>query len=139
MRLRPHHLLCTQGYSGKGYDKAFVENMNGIVEKLRGKEPVKIELVFYTDDLCAHCPHQLGEDLCDANEQVNRFDQKVVQFFKLKEGKYIYQELINKIAQEMTEEKMKDICSDCSWFPISSCKKNVFDRKASLCKACKYE
>ena len=26
--LRPHHLLCTQGYSGHGYSEAFVEHMN---------------------------------------------------------------------------------------------------------------
>jgi len=129
MRLRPHHLLCTQGYSGKGYNEAFVKNMNSIVEKLRGDQPVEIELVFNTDDLCLHCLHKLGEDLCDTNEQVKRFDQKVIQYFDLKEGKYIYGELVGKIAQEMTEEKMRDICSDCSWFPISSCKKNVLSRE----------
>ncbi|MDD7224175.1 MAG: DUF1284 domain-containing protein, partial [Lachnospiraceae bacterium] len=30
--LRPHHLLCTQGYSGKGYSDDFVENMDKIVD-----------------------------------------------------------------------------------------------------------
>ena len=25
--LRPHHLLCTQGYSGKGYDNDFVAHI----------------------------------------------------------------------------------------------------------------
>lgn len=129
MRLRPHHLLCTQGYSGKGYNEAFVKNMDVIVEKLRSNEEVEIELVFNTDDLCSCCPHRLGDDLCETNEQVKRFDQKVVDYFKLKEGKYIYTTLVNKIAQEMTEEIMKDICCDCSWFQISSCKKNVLGRK----------
>ena len=33
--LRPHHLLCTQGYSGHGYSEAFVEHMNDIVHQLR--------------------------------------------------------------------------------------------------------
>ena len=27
IHLRPHHLLCTQGYSGKGYDENFVAHM----------------------------------------------------------------------------------------------------------------
>ena len=33
--LRPHHLLCTQGYSGHGYSEAFVEHMNDVVHQLR--------------------------------------------------------------------------------------------------------
>lgn len=32
--LRPHHLLCTQAYSGKGYDEAFVRNMDRVTESL---------------------------------------------------------------------------------------------------------
>ncbi|MFR5373228.1 MAG: hypothetical protein ACLTGJ_07070 [Faecalibacterium prausnitzii] len=33
--LRPHHLLCTQGYSGKGYDNDFVAHMTDVVHQLR--------------------------------------------------------------------------------------------------------
>ena len=32
--LRPHHLLCTQGYSGHGYSEAFVEHMNTRAKEL---------------------------------------------------------------------------------------------------------
>lgn len=128
MRLRPHHLLCTQGYSGKGYSEDFVTHMDQVVEKLRGNEPVEIELVFDTDVLCTACPHKLGEDLCDTNEKVKAFDQKLVSYFNLKEGKYIYQELIQKIDAGMTEEMMADICEGCEWYPISSCRKNVLKK-----------
>ena len=34
IKLRPHHLLCTQGYSGKGYSEEFVEHMNEVVAML---------------------------------------------------------------------------------------------------------
>lgn len=125
MRLRPHHLLCTQGYSGKGYSEAFVEHMTDIVDKLRGKEPVKIELVFGTDDLCKVCPHKLGENRCQTQDKVLYFDRKVVELFKLEEGQYIYQDLIEEIDSKMTEEMIDEICGACSWYPISACKKNV--------------
>ena len=115
MDLRPHHLLCTQGYSGKGYDDAFVENMNRVTQILRGGEPVKIHLTCSTDDLCARCPHMLGTDLCSTNEKVKRYDRKVMEYFHLEEKDYIYQELVERIREEVTPEMLADICDGCSW------------------------
>ncbi|WP_328223074.1 DUF1284 domain-containing protein [Faecalicatena contorta] len=56
--LRPHHLLCTQSYSGKGYDDTFVENMNRITQKLRTEEQTPVDIVFSTDSLCLCCPNK---------------------------------------------------------------------------------
>lgn len=125
MKLRPHHLLCTQGYSGKGYSPEFVKCMDQVVSQLRGKEPVEIEIVFGTDDLCRACPHKVGENCCESQDKVGHFDSKVVEYFNLQEKKYIYQDLVKYIDSQMTENMMDSICSICSWYPISSCKKNV--------------
>ena len=83
--LRPHHLLCTQGYSGKGYSDGFVSHMDEVVHALRTEPGLKIRLSFSTDTLCSACPHKMGEDLCDTQEKVKRFDQKTVDYFGLKE------------------------------------------------------
>ena len=48
IHLRPHHLLCTQGYSGKGYDESFVAHMNEVVHELRNVPGTKIMLTFST-------------------------------------------------------------------------------------------
>ena len=72
---RPHHLLCTQGYSGHGYDDAFVEHMNDVVHQLREVPGTRIHLTFSTDTLCSCCPNKLGEDLCDTQEKVKRYDR----------------------------------------------------------------
>ena len=125
MKLRPHHLLCTQGYSGKGYSIEFVEHMNKIVAQLRDANPTEIEITFGTDDICVACPHKVEEDLCDSQEKVNLFDQKVIEFFNLQPTKYIYQDLIKEIDENMTEEMMDIICGVCSWYSISACKRNV--------------
>ena len=34
MKLRPHHLMCTQSYAGKGYDEDFVKVMDKITYEL---------------------------------------------------------------------------------------------------------
>ena len=57
--LRPHHLLCTQGYSGKGYDNDFVAHMTDVVHQLRDVPGTTIRLTFSTDTLCSCCPNKL--------------------------------------------------------------------------------
>lgn len=123
MRLRPHHLLCTQSYSGKGYNDTFVDNMNLLTARLRSEKSTPIELVFSTDDLCACCPHMLGTDLCEFNENVKRYDAKVIEYFHLKEKTYIYQDITRKIREGMTPEMLEDICGGCSWYHVSACRK----------------
>ena len=125
LKLRPHHLLCTQGYSGKGYDEAFVAHMDQIVHRLRSEEKTPIRLVFSTDELCSCCPNRLGEDLCKSNKKVKAFDAKTAECFHLEEKTYIYQDLIKEIRKTATPEMMDYICSECEWYPVSSCKKNI--------------
>lgn len=122
MRLRPHHLLCTQGYSGKGYSEIFIKNMNQKVAILRSSEPVEIEIKFGVDDLCDYCPCQTNKGTCVSQKKVQTMDFKIMEYFEIKEGNYIYQDLIQVINKQMTEEKMKDICGQCNWYPISACK-----------------
>ena len=125
MRLRPHHLLCTQGYSGKGYSPAFVENMNAITAILRTNPETPVDIVFSTDDICAHCPKKLGEDSCERNDKVKRIDQKVIGYFGIEEKEYSYREITAQISAGMTPEMMDDICGECNWYPISACKRKI--------------
>ena len=123
--LRPHHLLCTQGYSGHGYSEAFVEHMNDVVHQLREVPGTKIQLTFSTDTLCSCCPNKLGTDLCDTQEKVKRYDRKTVEYFGLEEKDYVYQDLIRAMDAKATPEMLADICRDCCWFPVSACCKNI--------------
>ncbi len=123
MRLRPHHLLCTQSYSGKGYDAAFVDNMNQITRRLRTEKSTPVEVVFSDDDLCACCPNRLENGFCKDNEKVISYDKKVIQYFHIEEKTYIYQELAREIREKMTPEMLASICGDCEWYPISACRR----------------
>ncbi|MDR0325336.1 MAG: DUF1284 domain-containing protein [Oscillospiraceae bacterium] len=125
MRLRPHHLLCTQGYSGKGYNSEFVVNMTAITDLLRSGERVTVDIVFSTDDICGKCPNFVKEGVCKDNDKVNRFDKKVMAYFGIEERRYIYNDIIHDINSQMTPSMMDDICSECSWYPVSACKEKI--------------
>lgn len=122
MRLRPHHLLCTQAYEGKGYSENFVLHMNGMVERLRTQRWELVELALTTDDICAGCPKRLGENLCQENDSVLEQDQKVLEVFGLTEGSYRYSDLIEEIRSRMTPELLEKLCGSCSWYPVSRCR-----------------
>lgn len=128
IRLRPHHLLCTQGYSGKGYSSGFVENMDRIVDRLRNVPGTRIDLVFSDDSLCSACPElkeYSGCRRCRSQDKVDRFDKKTVEYFGLEEKTYVYRELIEQIDQAVTGDMLEDICKGCSWYEISACRRNI--------------
>jgi len=125
MKLRPHHLLCTQGFNGKGYSADFVKNMTDITNILRNIPDAVVEIVFSTDDICEKCPKKIGEDLCERNDKVKRIDRKVVNYFGIEEKSYIYQKITSEINAKMTSLMMEDICGDCSWYPVSACRRNI--------------
>jgi len=127
MKLRPHHLLCTQGYSGKGYNADFIDNMTAITTILRTNPQTVVEIIFSTDDICDKCPKKIGNDLCGRNNKVKRIDEKVVDYFDIEEKSYIYRDIIHEINEKMTAFMMDDICGDCEWYPLSACKKKILD------------
>lgn len=123
IRLRPHHLMCTQAYSGKGYSANFVTHMDNVVAQLRENQTIEIQLVASTDDLCAHCPNMLGPDQCQENKWVKDRDQKVLDLFHLTEGPCLYHTVTEQIRREMTPERLQALCGDCSWYSVSACRK----------------
>ena len=125
IRLRPHHLLCTQGFAGMGYDARFTENMTWLVGRLREDPDAEIELVFTTDDLCRCCPHHLGEGICASDGKVLRFDARIVSAFGLREGPVRYHDLVRRIDAGMTPQRLAEICGDCDWFSSGLCEKAV--------------
>ena len=78
MKLRPHHLLCVQKYTGNGYDDAFAAGMDALIRRLAARPDTAVTLVEGRDDLCASCPHMAG-NRCSSGEKVNRLDRGVLE------------------------------------------------------------
>ncbi len=116
MILRPHHLLCTLGYIGKGYSEDFVKNMDIITKKLSENKNLKVFLKVTTDDICICCPKKVTENVCIEDSSVLDYDKKVLEVFNLEQKEYSYSFLLNHIAKNATVENLKYICGDCSWY-----------------------
>lgn len=124
MILRPHHLLCTQSYEGKGYSEEFIDNMNKHIELLRYKKGFKVKIQSILDNLCTSCPNN-KEQVCSTENKVNTMDEKVLRYFNLKEETYVYKDVINLIQKKITREIFQDICGECEWYKYDMCERII--------------
>lgn len=123
--IRAHHLLCIQGYVGKGYSKSFTINMNKIVTNL--KEDSHVKIISKTDMICTTCPHNIGAGCCKNESTVSFFDHKVLDLLNINDGdEYLYKDILYIIKKKLTYESFKKICSTCKWFPYGYCEKGCF-------------
>lgn len=118
VNLRPHHLLCTRAFKGKGYSSAFVENMHRIIACM--KAGAEIALVAGTDDICAACPERIG-NCCRSETRVAAFDKAVLTHLPLEHKRYPCAEIENLITEHLTESVYQLICGKCEWKRIGVC------------------
>jgi len=121
MRLRPHHLLCTLAFEGKGYSDIFAQNMTSIVKKLNSRRGLSVNLIFSSDDICTKCPNLLQSGACADNDKVMSMDRKVMELMHLEEKSYKYGFLLDMVKHSITAESLNSICSSCTWFPYDIC------------------
>lgn len=127
MILRPHHLLCTQAYEGKGYSEEFINNMNKNIELLRHKEGFKVKIESVLDDLCIACPNNKGK-VCGTEIKVKTMDEKVLKYFDLKKNTYVYKDVINLIQKKITRNILEDICGECQWYKYGMCQRIILKK-----------
>lgn len=113
IKFRPHHMLCTRFFEGKGYSKDFVVNMTNILNSLDNNRLV--EIVKGKDDLCKCCP-RFNDDKCDDYLKTDKYDELTLKELNLHYGDVInYKEFIKTYDANNMIEK---ICIDCSWYSI---------------------
>ncbi|QSZ28238.1 DUF1284 domain-containing protein [Aceticella autotrophica] len=124
MEIRGHHLLCMLGFIGLGYNEKFILNMDKIIKKLNNKHNMWIKLVDNVDNICAACPNNINEE-CKIDSfpgSVKERDRAVLKVLGIEVGEVVrYRDIVNKISERMTEEKMMNICKDCEWFGLGYC------------------
>ena len=119
MKLRPHHLLCVQKYTGKGYDDAFMAGMDALIRRLAARPDTAVTLVEGRDDLCASCPHMAG-NRCDSGEKVNRLDRGVLETCGFSAGETRSWSALARTVREQVLEKdtFVKVCGCCEWFEL---------------------
>lgn len=118
IRLRPHHLLCTRAFKGKGYSPAFVENMHRVIEEI--KNGADVTLIPELDAICAACPERNG-GLCRSEQKVQTFDARALEQFQLELKTYSYANLQCNITEHLDEAVYEYICRDCAWRQMGVC------------------
>ena len=124
LHLRPHHLLCLQTFTGRGYSEEFVRHMTLVKRQLTRDPRTAIELVSGVDDLCAHCPNNVDGQCTSDNPAL--FDSKVSR--KLYSTGIISPDAASKDhpgkrpvltgipdALEISSSVLEECCPGCEW------------------------
>lgn len=132
IKMRPHHLLCSLCFEGKGYSPAFVKNFWHIVEQLRhdrnneNDAPVFIEIIRKNDAICKACPHQRGDICKDEGGIIKQLDDAHANALGLCEGDILsWKDAIYKIKATIDIETHYQICKACRWREFGICKKHI--------------
>ena len=119
MKLRPHHLLCLQKYTGRGYDGPFTAHMNELVRRLTADPQEPVQLTQGRDDVCVACPH-LVDGRCASQEKVTHMDRGVLgacgfAYGQVDSWRALAVSAENKIFQT---EQFNEICGSCQWIEL---------------------
>ncbi len=118
MKLRPHHALCIQKFTGYGYDEAFTSHMATLVELLSREPGVEITLVHGCDDLCVCCPNNL-KGRCNTYDKVERMDSLMLELSGLSGTHSLPWEALAKRAMSiLLSRDFFTVCGDCQWFDL---------------------
>jgi uncharacterized protein len=119
IRIRAHHLLCIQGFQGKGYSAEFVENMRQKIDFLKNNPSKRVQITDEWDEICASCPH-LEKNICSesdgAENRIKNMDLMTMNVLGLECGQeYFFDNIQDKIIKNISLDNLKKICGPCSW------------------------
>ena len=119
VKLRPHHLLCIQNFTGSGYDAAFTAHLTALVQSLRAHPETIVTLTNGADDLCAVCPH-LHDGVCASAQKVAALDGNVCRVCGVMPGQTAAWSVFAEQAAEkiLRTPEFHQICACCDWYPL---------------------
>jgi hypothetical protein len=128
VRLRPHHVLCSIGFEGKGYSDAFSANMTAIVmgqlRAINGTD-TQIEIVSATDDICAPCPKRRAT-LCTSQEKIDRLDAAHAAALDLAPGDHLsWADAVARVQAHIQPDDLDRLCAGCEWLEMGMCKSAI--------------
>lgn len=126
VRLRPHHLLCIQGFRGQGYSPTFIANLARLKDMLNELPETMIEIADGADDICSFCPH-LDRDVCmRPGQRVNELDGRVLERLGIMAGDTgSWADLTTSVRDKIDGDSLKELCHGCSWLDLGFCARGV--------------
>ena len=130
IRLRGHHLLCTYGFRGLGYDEHFVANMAALVAGIRREPERLVEVGQGADDLCGACPHlkdgQCARNGAESAARVKRHDERVLMRLALEPGAVLSAgSLLAAVEDRIAPKDIAGLCEGCQWLALGYCEEGL--------------
>ncbi|MEI3580321.1 MAG: DUF1284 domain-containing protein [Acutalibacteraceae bacterium] len=119
IRLRPHHGLCIQHFTGKGYSPAFVANMTHVIAVLRAMPETRIELTAGVDVLCA-CRAHNQEGACGIFAEAFPLRSSGFAMLWAANGQRLsWKEFQKHVSQRILERDfLEQVCRGCQWLSL---------------------
>ncbi|MBE3585486.1 DUF1284 domain-containing protein [Desulfofundulus thermocisternus] len=114
--LRGHHLICLQFYRGEGYDKRFVENLEGVLMRAEGGEEILV--VSGPDDICRSCPTLRDKECVSwpgADAEIRQMDAQAMGYLGVKTGSKVRWQDIKARVMAVSREWLASFCKGCGW------------------------
>lgn len=125
-RFRPHHLICSLCFQGKGYNEEFVHNFESIHKEINHPDTI-IKIVDCCDDICTKCPSKLG-NLCHHESEVTKIDKAYLNSLQLNiDQTTTVASLKDKIKELLTLNEFQNACGECSWYKLNICEPIIRD------------
>ncbi|MHB0915751.1 MAG: DUF1284 domain-containing protein [Thermoleophilia bacterium] len=133
IRLRPHHLLCIQGFRGQGYSPTFIANMARLKDMLSGNPETRVEIVSSADEICSFCPHLDGGACTRPGMKVDEIDRSVMARLGLEAGMTgSWSQFTEGIRQKIDPAALSNVCHECSWIDLGFCAKGIAGLSAAI-------
>lgn len=115
-RLRGHHLICLQYFSGTDDDNSYNRNLNEVGHRLRQGE--MLEICEGPDDVCAYCGDLSGGHCVykpDFDTEVIRQDLTAMRLLDVEPGmKTSWQAVIERTSGIILRWQSA-VCAGCDW------------------------
>ncbi len=126
-KLRGHHLICFHFFSGKGYNREFVENLRNTLEKIA---EFGVEVSHGADDVCSRCPHLKG-GICSysdhSHDEIMEMDKFALRLLKETSGSKAKWHVIKQRIPEIFPLWLGKYCKKCLWEDV--CEEDFLYRK----------
>lgn len=114
-KLRGHHLICLNFFSGEGYDDAFIENLRNIIATTEEKV---VEVHDGADAVCEKCPSmQMNRCLHSgqADDDIAALDSLALRLLNMSHGQHVRWRDIRDLLPSIFHEWYVSSCSGCDW------------------------
>ncbi|MBP3900763.1 MAG: DUF1284 domain-containing protein [Blautia sp.] len=117
MKLRPHHFMCIQMFTGHGYNAEFTSHMEQKIKMLSDETTILVQ--EGCDEICEKCPNR-EQNTCRDFAKVRRLDDDVKDACGISySDKIMWNDIASAVREQILDtELFGEICCECEWYSL---------------------